>query len=155
MISFVKQFRQESVSQAMKKVISISLSILMLIAVLHLSLATHYCGGTIAASTISLSGKLASCGMVDDQKDLPQTGLSLTTHCCDNVLTSYGINSIFFPTFSFVQELYQHHSEVFIIHFDLTHNSIASIKTNSTNVSPPGAPSASRVNLSDICILRI
>ena len=29
----------------------------------HISVATHYCGGQIAASRVTLTGKLASCGM--------------------------------------------------------------------------------------------
>jgi hypothetical protein len=88
----------------MKKVISISLTFLVLTAMLHLSVATHYCGGKIAASKISLSGKLASCGMEDDEKDLPQTDSHFASHCCDNVLVFYGINSIYFPSFSSVPE---------------------------------------------------
>jgi len=43
----------------------------VLTAILHLSVATHYCGGKIVASQISLSGKLASCGMEDDKSDSP------------------------------------------------------------------------------------
>ena len=139
----------------MKKVISISIIFFLLISVLHLSFATHYCGGTIAASKISLSGKLATCGMEDNQKDLHLTGLHLTTHCCDNVLVCYGINSIFFPTFSFVLEPCQQHFQIFSIPVDLTLKSIASIKSNCTNVSPPGASASSSVDLTDICILRI
>jgi hypothetical protein len=154
-LSFVKQFHLESVSQMMKKVISISLTFLLLIAVLHLSFATHYCGGTIAASKISLTGKLATCGMEDNVKDLPLTGLHLTTHCCDNILVCYGINSIFFPTFSFVQEPCQQHFQIFRIPANLPLTSIASIKSNCTILSPPGVSASNSVDLASICVFRI
>jgi hypothetical protein len=155
MIYFVKQIVKQSVLSNMKKVISISLTLLLLTAILHLSVATHYCGGKISASNISLSGKLASCGMQDDKSDLPWAGLILTKRCCDNVLATYGINSIFFPSFSSVPESHLQLFQVFSISSNLTINSFSPIKSIYTNVSPPGAFSSSNVDLSDICIYRI
>jgi hypothetical protein len=139
----------------MKKVISISLTFLMLTAMLHLSVATHYCGGKIAASKISLTGKLATCGMNDDEKNLPQTSSHYTTHCCDNVMASYGINSIYFPSFSSFPESYQLHFQVFnpLIGFNL--HSFASLETIYTSVSPPDISVSNNVDLSDICVFRI
>jgi hypothetical protein len=139
----------------MKKVISISLIIVMLVAILHLSVATHYCGGKIAASKISLSGKLASCGMEDDKSDLSSTGLHFTKHCCENVLTSFGINSIFFPTFSSVPESRFQLLQVFSLPSNLALNLFSPIKSRYTNVNPPGAFASSNVDLSDICVYRI
>ena len=155
MLFFVKQFEKESVIHVMKKVISISLTLLMLTAMLHLSVATHFCGGKIAASKISFSGRLASCGMEDDKKDLPLTGSNFAAHCCDNVLVCYGINSIFFPSLSFVYESCQQHFQVLGLPAGPTLQSIASIKSNNTNVSPPGASASNSVDLTDICIFRI
>jgi hypothetical protein len=139
----------------MKKLISISLTCLMLAAMLHLSVATHFCGGKIAASKISLSGKLASCGMEDDEKDLPQTGSNLTKHCCDNVLVYYGINSIYFPTFSSFPESYQLHFQVFNPLIGSNLHSFASLETIYTSVSPPDISVSNNVDLSDICVFRI
>ena len=78
---FVKHFEKESVIQEMKKFISISLTFLLLAALFHFSIATHYCGGTIAATKISLSGKLASCGMENDVENSPQSGTYFLSHC--------------------------------------------------------------------------
>lgn len=139
----------------MKKFISISITLLLLTAMLHLSVATHYCGGKIASSKISISGKLATCGMEADQKVIPQTGSILASHCCENVLVFYGINSTFFPTYSFVQATYQQHFQVFSVPADLNPNSIAFIKSNSINASPPGASACNSVDISNICVLRI
>lgn len=155
MLFFVKHFEKESVKQMMKKVISISLIFLVLTAMLHLSVATHYCSGKIAASKISLSGKLASCGMEDNDKDLPLTGAHFASHCCDNVLVFYGINSIYFPSFSFVPESYHHNSQAYNSPVGLIHNSLAFIKSICTNESPPDPPVSNNVDLSEICIFRI
>jgi hypothetical protein len=155
MLFFVKHFEKESVIQVMKKVISISLILLLLTAMLHLSVATHYCSGKIAASKISLSGKLASCGMEDNDKDLPLKVAHFASHCCDNVLVFYGINSTFFPSFSFVPESYHHNSQVYNSPIGLINNSLAFIKSICINESPPDPPVSNNVDLSDICIFRI
>jgi hypothetical protein len=155
MLYFVKQIVKQSVLSNMKKVISISLTLLLLTAILHLSVATHYCGGKIAASKISFSGRLASCRMQDDKSDLPSAGLILTKRCCDNVLASYGINSIFFPSFSSVPESRFQLFQVFSIPSNLALNSFSPIKSICTNISPPGALASSTVDLSDICVYRI
>ena len=139
----------------MKKIVSISLRFLMLIALLHLSVATHYCGGKIAASNISLSGKLASCGMEDDHDILPVTGTNISRHCCDNVLVFVGITGNYFPSFSSVPEPFQNHFQVIGIPADLPLKISAIINTISADASPPGNPLCSSVDLSDICILRI
>jgi hypothetical protein len=155
LLSFVKQIGKESVIVTMKKIISISLSLLILTAVLHFSVATHYCGGTIAATRVSLSGKLATCGMESDNKDVPLTGTFYTSHCCDNVVVFCGIYNNYFPSFSFVPESYQNLFQVFSIPAGLTFKSIASLNTFYTSVSPPGESIANSVDLSDICIFRI
>jgi hypothetical protein len=155
LLSFVKQIGKESVIPKMKKIISITLTLLILAAVLHFSVATHYCGGTIAATRVSLTGKLATCGMENDKIELPLTGTYYTSHCCDNVVVFCGIYNNYFPSFSFVPESYQNLFKVFSIPAELTFQSIASLKTFYTSVSPPGEPFHNSVELSDICILRI
>jgi hypothetical protein len=139
----------------MKKFISISLTLFLLTAMLHLSVATHYCCGKLSSSKISISGKLATCGMEDDKSELPMTGSVFTKHCCDNFLTICSINSIFFPSFSFLHESHWQLFQVFSVPADLNPNPIAFIKSNSLNASPPGASACNSVDLSDICVLRI
>ena len=139
----------------MKKVFSILLSLLMLAAMLHLTVATHYCGGKVAASTVSLSGKLATCGMECSEKGLPLQGTNFTKNCCDDIVTFCGIDSNYNPSFSFVPESYQFNFQVFSIPAGSPVYSIAVLKSLYTNVSPPGALMSTNVDLSDICIFRI
>jgi len=51
----------------MRKLSSISLAILILLAGMHITIATHFCGGEIAATKVSLAGIAASCGMESDK----------------------------------------------------------------------------------------
>jgi hypothetical protein len=139
----------------MKKAFSIFLSLLMVVAMFHFTVATHYCGGTVAASTVSLSGKLATCGMECPEKGLPLSGTNFTKHCCDDIVTFCGIDSNYTPSFSFVSESYQYNFQVFSISTGSPVYSIAVLKSLYINVSPPGALMSTNVDLSDICIFRI
>lgn len=155
MISFAKQILKISVIQLVKKVFSISLVILMLTAMLHLTVATHYCGGKVAASRVSFSGKLATCGMECSEKDYPLQMPYLDNHCCDDVITFYIIDSNYSPSFSLVPESYQYNFQVFSIQAGYPVYSIAVLRSLYTNVSPPEALMSTNVDLSNICVFRI
>lgn len=152
---FVKHFGKESVILKMKKSVSISLTFLLIFALFHFYVATHYCGGTIAATRISLSGKLASCGMEKDEDNSPLPGINLVNHCCDNQIAYFGITNKYYPTFSYVPEVYRGHFKVLSIPAGI--NIQSALLTNSifTNVSPPGESVSNNVDLSDICVYRI
>jgi hypothetical protein len=139
----------------MKKVLSISLSLLILVAMLHISVAMHYCEGKVVAATVSLSGKLASCGMVCQEEKLPLQGTNFTNHCCDNTLTYCGTSSNYSPTYSFVPQSYQYSFQVLAIPVDLSARSQTDFYSVYSDVSPPGALMSTNVDLSDICVFRI
>ena len=139
----------------MKKAISISLTLLILTAVLHLTVATHYCGGEKISSVVSLTGKLANCGMESSERDLPLPGTNFTTHCCDDVVTLIGVNSIYTPSFSFIPETYQNNFQVLASPVALSVNSNTILIPLYTNVSPPDELMSTNVDLSDICVFRI
>jgi hypothetical protein len=154
-VTFVKLLMKESVTLMMKRVLSISLSVVMLFALLHISVATHYCGGKIAATSISLSGKLASCGMEDKNPGLPLTSTEISRHCCDNVLKYFGINGNYFPTFSCVPEAFQNDFQVMHLCAESPACSAKIIKSFYANVSPPGVSLPNSVELSKICTFLI
>lgn len=137
-----------------KKGLSISAIILILGAMLHFSVATHYCGGMIASSEISLSGKLATCEMEQAGVHLPVSGLTFSSHCCENVIRFYGINGNYFPSFSCVPGAFQQQTQSFAIPVDLYRNTVASIIIP-TSESPPDPVNSSFVELSAICTYRI
>lgn len=127
----------------------------MLTAMLNLTVATHYCGGNVAAIKVSISVKPATCGMEDQEKDYPLTSTFLTTHCCDDVLTSYTIDDNYTPSFSVFPELLQNNLQIFSLPDGLTVLSTDILKSFYTNVRPPGAFMSTDVDLSCICVFLI
>jgi hypothetical protein len=139
----------------MKKVTSILLVLLMMAAILHISVATHYCGGKDVASKISLTGKLANCGMEGSGNSVPPAGLNFDKHCCDDVVAFCRTDNNYQPSFNFGPESCQYNFQFFIIPSWLTANSFADFIPLFTDVSPQGALMSTDVDLSDICVLRI
>ena len=139
----------------MKKATSISLVILLIAALMHISVAVHYCGGKEVASRISLTGKLANCGMESSQNAETLPGLRFEKQCCDNVVTYCGTDTNFAPSFSFIAETFQYNFQLIFIPSGLTADSFAGLIPLFTDVSPPGALMSTYVDLSDICVFRI
>lgn len=127
----------------------------MLIGLVHFSVASHYCDDMGVASEVSFSGNLASCGMEDSEDILPVSGISLSSHCCDDVVAFYGIDANFIPSFSVVPELFQYSVQVLIIHDQLLVVHSPALTSLHTSVEPPGVLLSTYVDLSNICVFRI
>jgi hypothetical protein len=139
----------------MKKVFSISVSLLMMVALLHISVAIHYCEGKEVAKSVSLSGKLASCGMTCPGDEIPLQGTYFTSHCCEDRVIFCGISSDYSPTYSIVPESYQYNFQVLAIPVKLSVKCHPDNILLYSNVSPPGALMSTVVDLSNICVFRI
>ena len=139
----------------MKKVTSISLVLLFITAILHISVAKHYCGGKEVASKVSFAGKPANCGMESSEKELPLRGTNLSNHCCEDVVTICGIDSNYMPSFSFIPDSFQYNFSILRISAGYPVNSLVVVKSQYTDVSPPGTLMSTKVDLSDICVFRI
>jgi len=124
---------------------------------LHFSVARHYCRGELAATKISLSGALATCGMEDTEGGCPydNDGDQLESHCCEDDLTAYSIDKNYTPTAKTATEF----SASKIAVPDLTYESLSRspvIKCQSwSDISPPGLLMTSSVDLAEIRVLRI
>jgi hypothetical protein len=140
----------------MKKVFSISLSILMLTAMLHISVAEHFCGGKETGVKISLTGKLAACSMESSEKEQPlPSGVNITKHCCEDFITFCVIDNNYAPTFSYVPESFQFEFQFLALPIELSAKSQTAINSLCANVSPPGVLMSTNVDLTDICVFRI
>jgi hypothetical protein len=139
----------------MKKGISILLSLLILGTMLHFSVAKHYCSGMEVSSKISLSGKLASCGMEETTGSCPFPGEHLTSHCCDDVVVFYGISPNYTTSSLVIPEVFQYNFQVYSIPDGLPVVSSDIVKSFYTNVNPPGVLMSTNVDLSEICVFRI
>lgn len=139
----------------MKKGISIALAFLIFTAMFHLTVATHYCGGKAVASKISLTGKLADCGMESRENKLPPSGTYITTHCCDDVVTYCGTDNNYTPSFSFFPNVNQYNSQIFGMTTGYPVFAPAVFIPIYASAAPPGAMMSTDVDLSDICVFRI
>jgi hypothetical protein len=130
---------------------------MLITAMLHISVARHYCGGELAASKISLSGGLASCGMegTEESCQLDSPGDHLKSHCCDDVVAYYRIDNIYTQSQRVISETYRFTSHVlempiaFVVQSNYNNSRIFS------DVSPPDSLMSTAVDLTDICVFRI
>lgn len=139
----------------MKKAFSISLSLLVVAAMFHISVAMHYCEGKEVATMVSVSGKLASCGMTCSNEEIPLQGTNITNYCCDNNIIFCGVSSNYSPTYTFIPESYQYNFHVLAIPVAFSIKSQLENNSFYSNVSPPGALMSTNVDLSNICVFRI
>jgi len=139
----------------MKKFLSISFSFLILLSVMHLTIAKHYCGGEIAAAKVSVSGELASCGMEGSDDSSPLPGKHFSTHCCDDEVSVLAVDNNYAPSFSEFKVFSQQILQVFDIPASSQINSLSALNLVCTNVSPPGIFIVSDVSLPKICVFRI
>jgi len=141
----------------MKKFLSISFSLLILVSGLQLTVSTHYCGGKIAASKVSVSGALASCGMEAPVpvKQCTTTGTHLESNCCNTKVSVFAIDNNYPPSVSDYKSFSQTVLQVFDIPVSYQIQSLSVLSLYSTNVSPPGDFVVSAVSLPYICVFRI
>jgi hypothetical protein len=104
---------------------------------------------------ISVTGKLASCGMEDTDSNSTLPGTYFKDHCCDDEVSvfavdnNYSASSLEFKAFS-PQML-----QVFLVPENFTIHSLSTINVRSTDGSPPGDLLLSDVSLPKICVFRI
>jgi hypothetical protein len=139
----------------MKKLLSILFAFLILLSVIHLNVATHYCGGKIVASKVSLTGELASCGMEASNDQYPSCEKYFNLHCCNNKVIVFAVENNYTPSFTLFKPISHSVLLVFSIPASLQIQSLSVLKLISTDVSPPDNFMASAVSLPDICVFRI
>jgi hypothetical protein len=138
----------------MKKLFSISFAFLILLAGMHLSIASHICGGEVAAVKWSLTGKNATCGMESTKQSCPvQNGIH--SNCCHNEIAYFSVDNNYNPTSFQIQEVSKSLIQVFDVPVSFSFNSSIAANSFLNNVIPPDIALTSAVSLADICIFRI
>jgi hypothetical protein len=128
--------------------------LLSIAAMFLFSVATHYCGGFVAATKVSLTGELATCGMENDEKEkLSQE--TFTRHCCDDVLTYCTTDNNYAPSFSVFPQLYENNLQKFNASEGVPYLPSPALSSLKINVNPSGVFVSTQVDLSDICVFRI
>ena len=137
----------------MKKVLTILIAAFLLASGMQVSIDHHYCGGSLAGTRISLTGKLASCGMEKPESSCPDHQ-GIDKKCCEDQLSFYSISSNYYPEYFKLTYPTSERGTIYL----LTGNIISD---NSYNpdlfnwVFPPGDYFKSRLTQSEICVFRI
>lgn len=127
----------------------------MLAATFNLSVATHFCGGSVAGLKVSLTGQLASCGMESGERSLPVLETIFTTHCCEDIVTYCETDNNYTTTYSFLADSYQFNFQYISLQAESPVVRRTVLASQYKAISPPGVLMSTGVDLSDICIFRI
>jgi hypothetical protein len=118
------------------------------------NIATHYCGGSFAAAKVSLTGKLATCGMEGTSDRIISDGL-YKNHCCDDVTAAYTLSSNYIPSFAYSGDVCNHVNFMKYILVDSMIDHQIFITTSDETIRPPGTFSPNSVERQVICLFRI
>ena len=138
----------------MKKYLTIPVALLILLSGMHFTIATHFCGGEIASTKISVTGKLASCGMTSDEKSKTSSEPSFASNCCEDEIAVYSVDSEYAASQFHTTEITRTILHGFYIP-EVSFHTISPVTTNLTNASPPGNYMVTAVSMADICVFRI
>jgi len=128
----------------MKKGSAILVIFVLLVSGMHISIDRHYCGGTLADVKVSVTGKLASCGMEQAEPECRNQSMFDQKCCGTNYFPEY--NNIMHPVSG---------TEIIFLQRD-NHITVSSFNTISYfRVLPPGNNVSSRLTQPDICVFRI
>lgn len=138
----------------MKRFASIPLVILILFSGISVNIASHYCGGRLVDTRISLSGKLASCGMQDQPTPFSPNGV-INRHCCDNILSSFTLGTNYVPPAITTLNHYAPELIHYFLPSGLSVGQDYSVSFLSSIIRPPGLFNPDDVELQAICVFRI
>lgn len=138
----------------MKKLLSISFAFFILLSGMHLSIATHICGGQVAAVKWSFSGEKATCGM-EGAKQLCPAHNGIASNCCHNKLSVYTTDNNYNPSSFQIKEVTISLLQVFDVPVSFSINSTIAANSLRNNVVPRNIALTSAVSLEEICIFRI
>jgi len=139
----------------MKKILSIIFASVIILSGMHFTVSTHYCGGKISSSKISVTGNVASCGMEESSEQCILPGKHLSSNCCKNKISVFAVENNYTSSFSEFKVYSQTLLHVFLVPVDIQQNLESSVDLISANVSPPGNFQVSSVSLPRICVFRI
>ncbi|MDP3001889.1 MAG: hypothetical protein Q8N38_02015 [Bacteroidales bacterium] len=138
----------------MKAILSIPLIILILFTGISVKFATHYCGGYVAATKVSLTGELATCGM-ESKSDNNTQQKTFDKHCCDDITSAYSIcNNYFASSYNFYDPGQQVINMIAVLAGYLS-NQETIINTSNNDIRPPGTNHPNSVDRPVLCIFRI
>jgi len=139
----------------MKKLFSIVFAGMILLSGMHLSIASHLCGGELAAVKWSVLDEKAGCGM-EMVKPVNTAQKSFDAEsCCKDEISYYSVDTNYNPSTIQTNQPEQNLLQVFYIPLNLGIQFKNTTHSTHTPVQPPGIFLASAVQLPDICVFLI
>ena len=137
----------------MKKTFAILFASIILASGIKVSIDHHYCGGKLAATKVSLTGKLASCGMEENEHACSNKP-TVDKNCCEDQITYFEINANYVPEYFKLSPPSSGKDNPASPVYNFTLNYSCTNNCPSW-VLPPGYIIISGPSLSEICVLRI
>jgi hypothetical protein len=137
----------------MKKVLTILLAVIFPVVGMQITLDRHYCGGKLADVKISVTGKMASCGMEQSESNRPDHP-TIDNKCCEDKVSFYSITSNYCPEhFKLAQPIFERDILPLYVGNLISGNTHNAILTDW--VLPPGDNLTSRLTQPEICVFRV
>jgi hypothetical protein len=137
----------------MKRALAILVTLILVASGMHISIDRHYCGGTLADVKISVTGKLATCGMEQAESDCGNSPV-FDQKCCEDQLSSIITCNNYCP--EYFRITHQISEKEIILSKEVCFISCNLYNPETENrVLPPGDNPGKRQRQSDICVFRI
>lgn len=128
---------------------------LMLLAGLHLSFDSHFCGGKLVAVNFSLTGQKASCGMENEADSPVPEGKLFKTHCCDDDFSTLAVDLNYDLSDSKINDFNQKVIPFIALQLTVINSSFAISVNDPVVLNSEAVFRRNGVDLADICIFRI
>ncbi len=139
----------------MKKLFSILFAALILLSGMHLTVATHLCGGEVSQVKLSFAHEKAGCAMCADEQTSSTRKTLSNEGCCKDEMSFYAVDNNYSPSSLQINHTANELLQVFDIPRTIGIQFLHTNSATNTNVQPPGNYIASAVSLPDICVFRI
>lgn len=140
----------------MKKIFSIFFAAMILLSGMHLSFATHLCGGSVSVVKLSfVREKATNCGMCGEEQIIPTQKSVSTKSCCKDEMSFYAVDQNYNPSTLQLNKPVNQLLQVFYIPENIAFHFFNAQYSTNTNVQPPGNYIANAVSLPDVCVFRI
>jgi len=121
---------------------------------MHLSVASHICGGEVADVKMSFTEAKATCGMESNENALAaHSGIS--SNCCRNELSVFAVDNYFSSSSLQIKQVSQPVQQLFFLPLIQSLYSLVPTFQAYTDVRPPDKLVANTVSLPKICVFRI
>lgn len=122
---------------------------------MHLSLATHLCGGELSSAKLSFTAEKAGCGMKTDENASTTEKSFNAVSCCKDVVSFYTVDTNYNPSTIQLNKPVHQLLQAFYIPTTVGIQYFNALQGANTNIQPPGKFIASAVSLPDICVFLI